>query len=252
MKRTAFIALLLIFVLISATCEPPSYRNVDSGLFTIAANAIPNGYAANGAAETKFLEQDGYGRILFAYTATTPDIAYSELYALLICQQRGNECVAYYEDECFVVKNGKTPFDESEIAALKAQNDWDCPILEEKLTWRKIVQGGKDISGSIGWFESMSVAEEIIQMRIGPISGSNIMVSDVDSNGKTLLFAQYWLGRTQEDSQRCFIMIEQDGSYVEDVCYEELASLYHYQEQLHTFKEKNGWVFGKRSVASEE
>lgn len=129
MKRIVHLSMLLAVLLTSTACELPPYRNVDDGLFTIAANATPNGYAAHGAANTKDLERDDYGRTLFVYTMTAPDDAYYELYALVVCQQRDEKRVAYYEDFCFIVKDGwDTTFDEAMVAALKEQNDWGRPL----------------------------------------------------------------------------------------------------------------------------
>ena len=250
MKRIVHLSLLLAVLLTSTACELPPYRNVDDGLFTIAANAIPNGYAAHGAANTKVLERDDYGRILFVYTMTAPDDAYYELYALVVCQQRDEKRVAFYEDFCFIVKDGwDTTFDEAMVAALKEQNDWGRPLQAERMIWRDIVQGGKDSARSIGYLESALLAEDIVSGIVGSAWENDAVLSDVDANGKMLLFVRCWPTDVRESTKRYFVMLEPDGSCAGGSCCEEIASVYQYQAQLHAFKEKNGWTFGDRPSA---
>ena len=213
MKRIVHLSLLLAVLLTSTACELPPYRNVDDGLFTIAANAIPNGYAAHGAANTKVLERDDYGRILFVYTMTAPDDAYYELYALVVCQQRDEKRVAFYEDFCFIVKDGwDTTFDEAMVAALKEQNDWGRPLQAERMIWRDIVQGGKDSARSIGYLESALLAEDIVSGIVGSAWENDAVLSDVDANGKMLLFVRCWPKDVRESTKRYFVMLEPDGS----------------------------------------
>ena len=250
MKRIVYLSMLLAVLLTSTACELPPYRNVDDGLFTFAANAIPNGYAAHGAANTKVLERDDYGRTLFVYTMTAPDDAYYELYALVVCQQRDEKRVAYYEDFCFIVKDGwDTTFDEAMVAALKEQNDWGRPLQAERMIWRDIVQGGKDSARSIGYLESALLAEDIVSGIVGSAWENDAVLSDVDANGKMLLFVRCWPKDVRESTKRYFVMLEPDGSCAGGSCCKEIASVYQYQAQLHAFKEKNGWTFGDRPSA---
>ena len=81
----------------------------------------------------KILEQDEYGRILFAYTRLSVITEQIESVAV-VCQKYDRSFVYYYEDVCYTPYN----YDEADIEIIKRDNDWNQPLNEERMSRRSI------------------------------------------------------------------------------------------------------------------
>ena len=74
------------------------------------------------------LETDAYGRRLFSY-----HMSLGQTEVLLIVQKTQEPWVYYYEDYCYLLKEGSDAFTAEETNWLKEQNDWDQPTFSENM-----------------------------------------------------------------------------------------------------------------------
>lgn len=109
-------------------------------LFSISTSCIPmSDNNGTGRAKTKVVERDDYGRELFLFTcgkASTyyPDSEVGACYAYLICQKTEDDRTYFYKDEYIVTSSkNKGAITEERIEALKAANDWNKALNEEKM-----------------------------------------------------------------------------------------------------------------------
>lgn len=79
------------------------------------------------------LEADKYGRRYFSYSTWSVSIQ-SNVEIHIICQMTQDNMAFYYPDYCYQIRRSEEPpFSEEDIAQLKAWNDWDCPLSEERM-----------------------------------------------------------------------------------------------------------------------
>ena len=138
MKKFILIfCLVFIFSLLNISCGSPYYKYKGKyvDLYTVAANSIPcnsgniSGADFNYDPQITIIEQDRYGRVLFAY----PEDSVKGFVSLIIMQASLNNDVYFYEDINYICM--ETPvrlnkpyninFSSETIEELKRLNDWD-------------------------------------------------------------------------------------------------------------------------------
>lgn len=102
------------------------------------------------------LETDSYGRCLFEY-----DMGLNTVSVLLVIQQTSASKVYYYEDYCYVLRQGdgvEHYFTEQDKNWIKEYNDWDKPINENlmcSVNFEGISPGGENVENIFATRESI-------------------------------------------------------------------------------------------------
>lgn len=268
--------LLLIFLLIG--CRPYSpYKEDKPELFTVAIHSLLgtrghtpeyHGYVP---VDIKVLEEDSYGRVLFAYC----EDQIGTITSLLIVQKFDDDYSYFYPDNNFISKNAShlyyydptvynnsNPlryaidiFTDEDIILLKQLNDWEKPIDESKcikteITRQKevpeIFKKKKDKE------KTFKILCKIIQKEFCCECNASIYRNEIylcsDDYGRVLY---YVYGVHIETKNRCIypnsitdfnmvVILNPNGSY-NNFSIMKLENMYNYQNDLVTFKESNNW-----------
>ena len=133
MKRVC-ISVLIIVLIASMFSGCNSEISEDMTLAVCGSYAVPGMFCnelKGGTFSCEIVERDSAGRILYLYT-TKNAISDSVESAYMICQKYDSRYVYFYEDICYAVGDS----DEENIEALKALNDWDKPLNDDKMAAR--------------------------------------------------------------------------------------------------------------------
>lgn len=137
MKKAAIFVILFIIVLSFFVFVP---INNDSALSICGAYAVPGMYYSDlkGIESTvEVLEKDTYGRIMFIYSAPSVITEQNES-AVVICQKKTNDFVYFYEDICYEFVETEITNENTKFLEIKDRNDWNKPLSDEKMTFRRI------------------------------------------------------------------------------------------------------------------
>ena len=140
MKKCTLLALLIAAVLTFSSCdpeeplEPTSYQM----RYTCCAYAVPGMFSSVYAGDAELMETDVYGRTLLKYRSFDETTRWWTN-AFVICQRTANAKTFFYEDVCYLIepRDGQS-IAEAQLAELKARNDWNLPMNEEKMSYRKV------------------------------------------------------------------------------------------------------------------
>lgn len=92
------------------------------------------------------IETDSYGRRYFSYKTYSVMLA-SNVEIHLICQMTQGDEVFYYPDYCYIIRTeDDAAFTEAEISCLQACNDWNLPLIEDKMYATSRSQQHKDLA----------------------------------------------------------------------------------------------------------
>ena len=149
-KIFSFMLLLCLMICMNGcTKYYKGYQGEFPELYTVAVYSLPEirGYSGTSPEPTyydpsiKIVEEDEYGRILFAYN----EIYMDEKIYLLIMQKTDDKFAYYYQDINYLIGNGKmfeyendfdaaidNGFSNSEMEELKELNDWGREFDETK------------------------------------------------------------------------------------------------------------------------
>lgn len=111
-------------------------------------STVPGTYTENPEDITcELIETDSYGRRLLRYDAYS-EITKSRETSLVICQKSEYSDAYFYEDICYLpIKSddaeASLTVSDEELSAFKAQNDWNLPLKEEKLSYRTVYSSTK-------------------------------------------------------------------------------------------------------------
>jgi len=251
--------------IITSACTSPyqGYQGEYPELLTVAMNTLLGAFGYYEAASSdkmerdsriEILDEDDYGRILFAYNE------YSNIssLSLLIMQQKDDTYVYFYPNYCFISYDVRISiwennfgeialnyFSEEDIQALKDKNDWDQEVNESKCVKAQItrIKIQPEIKLDKKDFEPLfkKLAKDT------GYNGSDTIVRYAfyctsDTYGRMLYYA-WGVGRNVNPYRRfdVAIIINLDGSYDEETCIMELSDLFNYQDELKALKDLNSW-----------
>lgn len=250
-KIFLFIIIVLIISPLSGCVFDPAssvYKGNNIELQVIATNSllgVPGRYAD----KVIVLETDNFGRKLFAYT--TFDGHYSIL-GILISQKTTKNNSYFYDNENFIFC--KIPneaildedlvsnyFNDEQLNQLKELNDWNKPLVEEKMFEITIRNYKKDTIS----FENQEKVFLTITTNYGNLSSTLLTT---DKNGKSIYFMH---GAKPDKTKQIdvyttkayIIMFNEDGTVDPKIGIEEVNDIFDYKEQLKEFKIANNWAF---------
>lgn len=230
------------------------YRGNDWDLYKMIIWNVPNtlGIEAPEAADTKIIETDVYGRRLFTYEMNrSGTTGYDRICIYAICQKADREYVYYYEDFCFILSSSLANFTQEDIEQLKSVNGWGEPIDEAKLSKHALrapmtshkegIDANEIFNRVVFKIDDIYESLNSFPDNLNPETGTTLLV-DSDEAGNQFYYVYVYNDQVRH-LRSYFMMLKNDGSYDPEIFIEEIDDLYQYQEQMHEFKIRNGWVF---------
>ena len=200
------------------------------------------------------LEQDSYGRIMFAYLgmsytcgeydAPSEKLWKESLLAVLICQSASETTATFFDDTNYLLYRLDSEeslsdqliadcFTEVSIADLKTRNEWNDPPSERQTVTVEANRGQKLL---LEHSEHGAVRSRFKNM------GRKTYYSEYaqDTNGRVLCFVRLdeWGDSTNVLKDGYLIIVEEDGKIS---AVSKVTDLWDYQEELVAFKSKNNW-----------
>lgn len=127
--------LTMLFLLLLTGCDPyfgsfsrGHNKDEDFDLYQMAVYTVPGGEQRSDTCSVRTLDEDTQGRVLFTCSVD----ADQPIFAYLICQNRGETELLYYEDCCVIASAFSSDFTDEELTAFKRENDWDKELNTEK------------------------------------------------------------------------------------------------------------------------
>ncbi|AUD63295.1 hypothetical protein BK010_06715 [Tenericutes bacterium MO-XQ] len=202
------------------------------------------------------IEEDNYGRILYAYYESNHVSSYS----YLIAQKSDDIYVYFYPNYNFISAaydydkaTTQTIFTTDEINQLKTQNDWNLPLDDSKMIHFEIT--------SLKEKPKSKISKDTFEILLKSLAQKSNYLGDddlyryseyflTDDYGRTMYYV-YGIGRdmlgegVSPDSLiqyfHAVIIFQSDGSYNLYHSIMELTDLQVYQSELQAFKILNNW-----------
>lgn len=187
----------IIFILITFISFNSCYsENSDNSLLICGSYAVPGMFYPDlkgTESSCEILETDKFGRIMFLYSAPNI-ISKQDETAVVICQKNTKEYVYFYEDICFEFIHNDT----ADFSLIKKRNDWNLPLNDNKMTYRKklisidsiiITESSFDINKikTLCCEKLNIISSDIRELCIDDIrpDGTAVFYIEISSNGNT-------------------------------------------------------------------
>ena len=265
MKRVLALLLAMLMVLSLAGCQV--YSGAHPELHVVAIHSILGG-GGGYREDILVLEEDVFGRVMFAYVGMTTvraDFNHSVL-AVLVAQRSTRRYSYFYDginiilheidvpweetitdflDEAFVMER----FSEEQLEQLQAKNSWNEELNEDRFFRVRVSRHGKGRYMTRVPDQRLREAVASVFSALSPPARVPSMPLTMDSNGNVIHFI-YGRRFDRETQASLFFpaslfMFDRNGSLIEGAVME-LYDLWDYRDQLREFKELNGWAFTYR------
>jgi hypothetical protein len=252
MRKCVIVLMLLGLLVLASGCPGPvRFTYVDSNpeLWTIAVNSLfVRGYYDD---KVIVVDSDNYGRVMFLYLGYRDDY---DFVSLMVSQKTTDKEAYFYdginyllEEETMLEHHWEATLDlipyyfsTNQIENLKTINDWNKPIDEGKLFKVEITNRKYDKYSDKQLEEAFNTVSPYFHKTF-------VDYLTTDKNGYSVYLM---IGvrydetlRKRVRDQAYLFMLDKDGKLVGPDAVEPIDDLWHYQEQLYKFKEKNGWAF---------
>ncbi len=164
--------------------------NIDSSLLICGAYAVPGMFypeIKGSVTSCDVLEEDEYGRILFLYTAPNVITDKNETVAI-ICQKNTKENVYFYENDCYKLLSENS----YDLSQLKQSNDWNQPLNENKMTYRKKAVSYDNVIITGSAFDIEKIKDICCKHFV--VNSSDIIelcLDDVKPNGTSVFYIEF-------------------------------------------------------------
>ncbi len=191
---------------------------------------------------TEPLEEDDYGRILYAYRTPFKDIYPFFATAVIIMQKFENDQVYFYEDSFFFIYDypvnnlSEIDVDSQKINELKVLNDWGEPLDESKMSKRTVtVRPNFSIEKERPELSEhqMTHLEANVRAEIGH-DEFDMWFRDYDNESRELYFVNAGEGEY-------YFVIVSSCEYYSLV---KIDDIFDYLGQLSELKRSSGWNYG--------
>jgi len=275
-KRIFALILAVLMMLFFAACfsDVTRYTGSHPELYVVATHSllgVPGGMGA----DVLILDEDDYGRILFAYidatstTTSTASFSFS-IVAVLVAQRttethsyfydginfilyeyiiRGAPRVSDFFDETFVMQR----FTEEQLEELRAENSWNQELDEGRFFRVPVSRRSKE-----RYMTAVSVrARQEAYLAVVGETGENFRPGhgtplSMDKNGNVIFFMRGSVRDSETNTMTRYpaflFMFDNDGNLIEETGVMALPdeNLWDYRELLIEFKAANGWSFSYR------
>jgi hypothetical protein len=250
MRKCVLVLLLFGLLVIASGCRDYRiYRKNNLEMWTIAVNSLlVRGYYDD---MVIVVDSDDYGRVMFLYLGNRAD----DINISLMVSQKTTDTEAYFYDGINYLLEKETRLDNNleatlelipyyfsteQIDNLKTINDWNKPIDEGKLFKVEITNRKYDKYSDKQLEEAFNTVSPYFHRTY-----AYYFTTDKNGNSVYLMIGVRYdetLKKRVRDQAYLF-MLDKDGKLVGPDAVEPIDDLWHYQEQLYKFKEKNGWAF---------
>jgi len=178
------------------------------------------------------LEEDSYGRRYYAYT--TPSIVLQcNIEVHVICQTESEDHqYGYYQDLCYIMRKADSDsFSDTQIAKLKAQNDWNSPMAAQKISYA--THNANNVKS-----RSKSYLNHLILDFLGLSYSHSVITNDMEqiSPNVQLCFVRIVAKNLNDLSEdRFFLVLYHTQPYSIITC-EEVGFSWDYQETIQQFR----------------
>jgi hypothetical protein len=92
---------------------------------------------------------------------------------------------------------------------------------------------------------NLKIAEDYFTKAIGSETDAcyEIKQLDMDQNGNALYYVYVYKKNDSSYKRIIYLILKKSDNSDFDIAAEEMRDIFGYQDQLHKFKEENGWVF---------
>jgi len=249
MKKVKIALVIVLTLLLTACHDTHIYRGEFPELHIIAIESVI-GTIGDEMNRVIFLDEDMYGRKLFAYLGRAyfnRELEEPYSLAIVIAQKTNDQYAFYYDTNNYIVVTVESKYNElyeekvysyftqDEIDALKVANDWDQPINETRLFRADVVR-----KRNYNKFDIRNLRPFANQFE-GEILNSYILCYSTDKNGKTLLAV---MTKDQNSKYRTYlVMLDKVGNLVSDKSIIEIIDHLEETSIIRDFKILNGWTF---------
>ena len=267
-KRVLTLALAVLMIFSFVGCSDSTfYDGSHPELFVVATHSLL-GVWGGWREDVLILEEDAFGRIMFAYvggTLTSDSTRSFTVLAVLIAQKTTERYSYFYSginfilheiahpepegryltageflDEDFVMQH----FTADQLEQLKAESSWNEELNEDRFFRALISRRRKSRYMTYVSEEAQREAYLAVVEETQFIVPHDSIPLTMDKDGNIIFFMR---GR-QPENRRLYtpsvlFMFDADGNLIEGTGVMELIDLWDYRDQLREFKEANGWAF---------
>ncbi|MCL2368367.1 MAG: hypothetical protein FWC72_05170 [Oscillospiraceae bacterium] len=261
MKRL-FVLILATLMLLSFVGCTPAAGGRHPELFVVASHSLL-GALGRDREDTIILEEDEFGRVMFAYVGNTvtsdrPGAMFNIL-AVAIAQRTTRRYSYFYDGVNIIFQEievdcGPSPlpflskefvmehFTEGQLEQLKVENSWNEELNEDRFFRVRVARGTKTRHMTT---VSRETLDEIFQVASDGFDARFRVPLTMDRDGNVIYFIRDGTLRGREwDFYSAFLfMFDRRGNLIEGTGVMGLYDLWDYRDQLREFKEANGWNF---------
>lgn len=253
--KKLIIVIILIFMLIvpSGCFQWFSYEFKHPELHAVSMSSLLGVYFYE-ENSVRILEEDDFGRVLFAYRGMSFLTKNGHMqFALVVSQRTTTKYSYFYPDVNFITcevltsklysldgipeEATNTYFTQEEIEFLKQRNDWNKPLNEEKLFQVKI-------SNVKSWAIDFDKTKSELQRAFPELKRYSLEPFIIDTDDNMIYCArQMWYDENLQQYERdkaYLVIFDKDGNIYEDGI-EEIIDIWDYEEQLIAFKARFNW-----------
>lgn len=247
-------SLFLVFALMLSACRDTRYIWDDVNLQVATHNAVI-GVTGNIDDDLMVLEEDDFGRVLFAYISINNNLVQGDLLILIIVQKATNEITYVYDGinylyidlEGYHIKLTKSLvnsfFSREAIDQLKVANDWGQPLDETR--WFSI-EVSKDKPYLVPNKTILNLRDTLDEVIFCPGCVDRL---SVDKNQKKLLVFRKMIldeiDHVMPESPTYLVMFDENSKIIEEtgIRFVSQADIMNIYDILYQFKIDNGWAF---------
>lgn len=244
-KRIVVVFCFIILILPFTGCAYKGYSGNYVDLYTVAINSVlwnvGHSYGADRAIDSsiKVLEHDEFGRTLFTYREKYYSGTELSFSSLIILQASLNEYSYYYEDYNFLIRKQDpyayvVEFTQEEIDDLKAINDWGTELNLGKCIKKKTLRKKQNIP-----IENNTITNQVLRAFNCEKNDCKIFIHLLTSDDECRFIIYGMIKIFDGDNIYFAALANSEGDVVDWLVPD---SLYNYQEELRSFKQKNGWI----------
>jgi hypothetical protein len=251
MKKIIRCLIIIVLIPLLVSCRDTDiYRGNDPELHSVALESIvgTRSYEMN---EVLRIEEDSYGKVLFAFFGTNLYWTFNgreDILAIVIAQKTVGDFAYYYDsvnvmavsvdqlNESLTLDLLESYFDEEDIEELKVKNDWNKPINDKLLFETKVTRK-----------KTCEVQDRELRPYEDSLKGvlhpGFVQCYGKDRNGYMLVSV---VSKTSNHSSRTFsvnlMIVNQDHELISPDAVMRVTDIFD-MEAIKRFKEVNGWSF---------
>ncbi len=218
--------------------------------------AIPFAKSETKWREHSLIDEDAYGRKLYAYLSQGNEInnAFSDFVTVsknspilfyIISQKEDDGAVYCYESDCYMYVSSFDGVSAAELEAFRQRNDWNKPIIEEKIT-AYATDGYQEHINSINGPSADEMAMKALNVFLARTVNDYYIDAIVSAQGKPVFVVRevlVWVTENVEGDENIFgksYVFTLNDAFEVDACHELIGSIDTWPDQINEFKHSVG------------